>query len=88
MSVPSPDVLTQPAAAAASPRVVTARRALLAAAGLGVLADPLLRNGPAGLGLPVWMAAFAVVLLALLRHLDRPIPAETRAWLSVAMVMA
>lgn len=88
MSVPSPDVLTQPAAAAASPRVVTARRALLAAAGLGVLADPLLRNGPAGLGLPVWMAAFAVVLLALLRHLDRPIPAETRAWLSVAMVFA
>jgi hypothetical protein len=88
MSVSSPDVLTQPADAAASPRAVTARRALLAAAGLGVLADPLLRNGPAGLGLPVWMAAFAVVLLVLLRHLDRPIPAETRAWLSVAMVFA
>ena len=88
MSAQSPDVLAQPAAAAASPRAVAARRALLAAAGLGVLADPLLRNGPAGLGLPAWLAAFALVLLVLLRQLDRPVPAETRAWLVVALVFA
>lgn len=88
MRYPTPDVLMPPAAATASPRAMAARRALLAAAALGILADPLLRNGPDGIGLLVWMAALAVALVALLRRLGRPLTAETRVWLSAAVLFA
>jgi hypothetical protein len=88
MRYPSPDVVIPTETASASPRALAARRALVAAAGLGVLADLLLRNGPAGLGLPVWIAAFVVVLLVLLRRLGRPVSGETWAWLAVAVFFA
>ena len=48
-----------PGVAIPSPRARAARRILVGAALLGVLADPLLRNEPWGLGLLAWMAALA-----------------------------
>jgi hypothetical protein len=71
-----------------SPRALVARRALSAAALLGILADPLLRNHPWGLGLLVWMAAFAVVVLLLVRQSGRPLSRESTAWLAVAVLFA
>lgn len=88
MRHPSPDALTQPEIASVSPGALTARRALLAAGALGILADLLLRNGPAGLGLPIWMLAFAAILITLLRHVGRPLSAEGRCWLGVAILFA
>jgi hypothetical protein len=88
MPFPSPDVLMPSETAAASPRALTARRALLAAAGLGVLADLLLRDGPDGIGLPIWMAAFAIALIALMRRQGRSLSTEGRCWLAVAVLLA
>ena len=73
-------------AAATSDRI--ARRALLAAALLGVLADPLLRNGPWGLGLLVWMSAFAAAVVALARRSARSLSRESAIWLTVAVLFA
>ena len=84
----SPDAVLPSETARTSSPALTARRALLAAAGLGVLADLLLRDGPAGIGLPIWMLAFAAALLALLRQADRPLSAEGRSWLAVAVLFA
>jgi hypothetical protein len=70
-----------------SPRAVVARRVLPAAALLGILADPLLRNGP-GLGLLVWMVVFAAVAVALLRRNGRPLSREGVIWLAVAVLFA
>lgn len=70
-----------------SPRAVVARRVLPAAALLGILADPLLRNGP-GLGLLVWMVVFAAVAVALLRQNGRPLSREGVIWLAVAVLFA
>ncbi len=77
-----------PGVAIPSPRARAARRILVGAALLGVLADPLLRNEPWGLGLLAWMAAFAAVATALVRQGGRPLAAESRAWLAVAVVFA
>ena len=71
-----------------SPRARTARRSLAAAALLGVLADPLLRNGPWGLGLLVWMAALAVAIAVLMHRVGRPLSAEGYAWLATAVLFA
>jgi hypothetical protein len=71
-----------------SPRAVHARQALLAAASLGILADPLLRHGPWGLGLVTWMVLCAVTLLWLAPRLGRPLSGESRAWLAVAVLFA
>ena len=73
----------------ASPRAVVARHALLGAALLGIAADPLLRNPPWGLGLLVWMAAFAVVVVVVVvRRVGRPLSREGRIWLGVALLSA
>ena len=71
-----------------SVRALVARRALLAAILLGIVADPLLRNGPWGLGLLVWMAAFGSVILVLIRQNGRPLSIESRLWLAVAVLAA
>jgi hypothetical protein len=71
-----------------SPRALVARRALLGAVLLGILADPLLRNGPWGLGLLVWMVVFATIALALLRQDRRPLSRESGIWLAVAVLFA
>lgn len=71
-----------------APRALVARRALLGAALLGVLADPLLRNAPWGLGLLVWMGLFATVVIVLLRRSGRPLSRESGIWLAVAVLAA
>ncbi|MHB1223713.1 MAG: DUF4153 domain-containing protein [Gemmatimonadaceae bacterium] len=54
----------------------------------GVLADPLLRDGPWGVGLLVWMVAFAIVVVVLTREIGRPLSNESRLWLAVAVLFA
>lgn len=71
-----------------SPRALVARRVLLAAVLLGILADPLLRNEPWGLGLLVWMAGFAAVASALVRQHRGTLPPESTIWLAVAVLFA
>ncbi len=71
-----------------SPRALVARRALLGAVLLGILADPLLRNGPWGLGLLVWMVVFATIAIALVRQNGRPLSHESSIWIAVAVLFA
>ena len=79
---------TEPGATIPSPRALAARRALLGAVLLGILADPLLRDGPWGLGLLIWMAVFATIVFALLRQNGRPLSRESGIWLAVAVLFA
>ncbi len=76
------------AATVPSPRARVARQVMLGAGLLGILADPLLRNEPWGLGLLVWMTAFAVVLIVLVRQSGRTLSAESTAWLALAVLCA
>lgn len=55
---------------------------------LGILADPLLRNGPWGLGLLVWMVVFATIAVALVRQSGRVLSRESYIWLAVAVLLA
>lgn len=71
-----------------SPRAVVARRALFGAVVLGIVADPLLRNGPWGVGLLIWMLQFAAVVIALVRQQARTLALESRVWLAVAVLCA
>ncbi|HEX8725134.1 MAG TPA: DUF4153 domain-containing protein, partial [Gemmatimonadaceae bacterium] len=71
-----------------SPRARVARRALIAAIVLGILADPLLRNGPWGLGLLAWIAAFAAGVLIVSRRSGRALSREGVAWLAIAVLAA
>lgn len=66
----------------------TARRALLGAALLGLLADALLRHGPWGLGLLPWMVLFAATLIVIVRRDGRSLSREGAAWLGVALLLA
>lgn len=79
-------------AAAPSPppprRVELARRVLTLALLLGVAADALLRQGIAGLGLPLWIALTAVAALGLSGRVLSRIPREAKAWLASAFVFA
>ena len=77
-----------PESALPSPRALIARRALLGAVLLGVLADLLLRDHPWGLGLLAWMAVFAAVTIAIMRQDGRSLPLESRTWLAVAVLFA
>lgn len=65
-----------------------ARRSLVGAALLGILADPLLRNGPWGVGLLVWMAMFAALVVALASRSGAAFSRESRIWLAVAVLFA
>jgi hypothetical protein len=78
----------KPGAVAPSPRARVARRALVAAVLLGILADPLLRNPPWGLGLLVWIVGFAAIAAVLVRQAGRPLAAESGIWLAVAVLFA
>ena len=71
-----------------SPRALVARRVLVGAALLGILADPLLRNQPWGLGLLVWMVMFAITAIVLVRQNRRPLARESKIWLAVAVLFA
>jgi len=63
--------MTEPQPAVPSPRAALARRALLGALLLGILADPLLRNEPWGVGLAIWMTVFAATVIVLGRQAGR-----------------
>jgi hypothetical protein len=69
-------------------RALLARRALLGAVLLGLVADPLLRHGPWGIGLLIWMLQFAAVVVALVRQTGRTLSGESRTWLAVAVLCA
>jgi hypothetical protein len=71
-----------------STRALVARRALVGAALLGIVADPLLRHGYWGLGLAVWMGAFAALLVVLVRQQGRVLSTESWLWLSAALTFA
>jgi uncharacterized protein YukE len=78
----------EPGSAIPSPRALVARRALLGAVLLGVLADLLLRNGPLGLGLLVWMVAFATIAIIIVRRSVRVLSRESGIWLAVAVLFS
>jgi len=84
---PTPEP-AHPETSSPSPRALAARRVLIAAVLLGILADPLLRNQPWGLGLLVWMVGFAAIAAALVRQLGRPLSPESSLWLAVAVLCA
>jgi hypothetical protein len=65
-----------------------AQRALVAAGLLGIAADPLLRNGPWGLGLLTWMVLFAAVLTTIARASGVALSRESRTWLALAVLFA
>jgi hypothetical protein len=77
-----------PPATAISPRALLARDALLAAVLLGLVADPLLRNEPWGLGLVIWMVQLAAIVVALVRQDGRPFSRESRIWLALAVLFS
>jgi hypothetical protein len=64
-----------------------ARRILLEALFLGGLGDSLLREGP-GLGLFLWIVAFAITALRLVRRRGESIRREQVGWLSTGIVFA
>ena len=78
----------RPGPATPSYRARVARRELLGAILLGILADPLLRNEPWGLGLLVWIVAFAAIATLLLRQAGRPLSPESSIWLAAAVLFA
>lgn len=88
MRHPDPGPIADPESAVPSARARIARRALLGAVLLGVLADPLLRNGPSGLGLLAWMVAFAIVAITLIRQDGHPLAPASASWLAVAVLFA
>ncbi len=69
-------------------RALLARRALLAALLLGIVADPLLRNGPWGLGLLAWLVVFAGVAIGLTKQGGRSLSTESMIWLAIAALSA
>lgn len=71
-----------------SARGLIARRVLLGAVLLGILADPLFRDGQWGVGLLAWMVVFAAILVALVRQSRRPLSRESSSWLAVAVLFA
>ena len=79
---------TAPESTLPSPRALRARRALLGAVLLGVVADPLLRHGPWGIGLLIWMLQFAAIVVALVRQAGRTFEREGILWLTVAVLCA
>lgn len=82
-SAPNPPNAPSPSSEARSPRLP--RLVLWAAVILGVLADPLLRNQPWGLGLTVWLLALALAIALLTRTAGRLLSSEGTLWLVLAV---
>ncbi len=74
-----------PAPPPPSPRASFARDALIAAVLLGLVADPLLRNGLDGVGLVIWMLQLAVAVVVLTRQNGHALSREAGVWLAVAV---
>jgi len=70
-----------------SERAMLARRILLEALLLGGLGDSLLRQGP-GLGLFLWIIAFGITVLRLVRHRGEGVRREQIGWLATGVVFA
>ena len=73
---------------AVTERTHAARRILLEAAILGMLADGALRNAGDGLGWTIWVAALALAAINVARRLDQTISREQSAWLAAAVACA
>ena len=69
-------------------RTWAARRILIEAALLGVLADSALRNAPAGLGWTLWVVALALTAVNLARRGGFRVTREQMAWLGAAVACA
>jgi hypothetical protein len=81
--------LQRPSAAAVRlQRAPVARTVLGFTLVLGVAADLLLRDGPNGLGLALWVPLAAATLIAMVWRADRTVPREARYWLGSAIVFA
>jgi hypothetical protein len=87
MTAPQSDAAA-PASSPAPARALLARRALTAALLLGILADPMLRDMPWGLGLLVWIAALAAAVVTLVRQADGTLSGESLTWLTLAVAFA
>lgn len=57
------------------------------AALLGLSGDALLRDGPAGPGLAIWVALVALAALSLTWSAGRRVPKEAAAWLGTAVIL-
>jgi hypothetical protein len=55
---------------------------------LGLAGDTLLRDGPVGIGFPVWVGLVAMTLVSMAWRADLSVPREATAWLAVAVVFA
>ena len=53
---------------------------------VGVAADALLRQGPTGIGFPLWIALVVMAAMSLTRGAGRRVPREARAWLAAALL--
>ena len=58
------------------------------AAMLGLSGDALLRDGPAGPGLAIWVAILALAALSLTWSAGRRVPKEAALWLGTAVLLA
>ncbi len=72
----------------AAERTSAARRILVEAALLGVLADGAMRNAPGGLGWTLWVFALALAALNVARRRGLSVSFEQTAWLGVAVACA
>ncbi len=84
--VADPATARESTRAEASTRI--APRAIGHAVMAGIAADLLLREGPFGLGFPVWIAIAALTLTSLSWRARRDISMEAAAWLFVALISA
>ena len=81
-------------AASATPRArvrpdaPAARTLLWQAVLLGLSGDALLRDGPAGPGLAIWVAILSLAALSLTWSAARRVPRESAVWLAVAVYLA
>lgn len=87
-TVPSESDHGASAAIAAPARARLARYALLGAALLGALADGLLRIGPWGAGLVLWMVFLAGLTVTLVGYRSAKLSTEMCVWLAAAVLMS
>jgi len=84
---PAVEVSARAATSQQIPRA-TARTILTAAILLGIDADALIRDMPAGLGFGLWIGAVALAGVAVLRRAERAVSRETAAWLGSAVLFS
>ena len=83
----TPSRVAAPPSQSTLERISLARRAAVGALALGVLADMLLRDGPIGIGLALWMLVFAGTTTALVWRRGE-LTREQAWWLTAAVFFA